>query len=108
MPPDARERRDSLTELGRRLFEALRTGRLQGCVASASELDQLVEPEARVRIEHERRAHESWAASSVFPRDWASASYAGFCAQGARDERAGGALGLRGQGWVLARILVVA
>jgi hypothetical protein len=108
MPHDANLRRDSLSELGQRLFAALRAGSISQCVAPSSELDQLVVPEARLHVERERRAHGSFATSSVFPRDWAAASYAGFCAQGAREEPARAALGLAQPGWVLERILVVA
>ena len=108
MPHDAALRRGSLSALGKRLFEALRSGSINPCVATTGELDQLVVPQARLAIERERRAHGSFATSSVFPRDWAGASYAGFCAQGAREEPAQEALGLTQRGWVLERILVVA
>jgi len=108
MPPDASLRRDSLSDLGQRLFAALRSGSIGQCVATPFEVDQLLSPEARLHVERERRAHDGFATSSVFPRDWAGASYAGFCAQGAREEPAHAALGLAQRGWVLDRILVVA
>jgi hypothetical protein len=108
MPHEAALRRDSLSDLGKRLFEALRAGTIDQCVATPLELDQLIEPQARMHVDRERRAHGSFATSSVFPRDWAAASYAGFCAQGAREEPAHAALGLTQRGWVLERILVVA
>jgi hypothetical protein len=108
MPHDAELRRGSLSRLGRQLFDALRGGSIERCVASQRELDQLVKPAARLQIDRERHAHESFAPARVFPRDWAGASYLGFCAQGAREEGRGGALGLAQPGWVLERILVVA
>jgi hypothetical protein len=98
-----------LSELARVLFEGLRDGQLRSCFASPDELEALVVPEARFRLERDRSASLERAESAAsFRRDWALASYAGFCAQGARQERAGGGLGLTRPGWVLDRILVVA
>ena len=45
---------------------------------------------------------------NVFQRAFREARYLGFCAQGAREEAPGQALGLPRPGWVLERILVVA
>jgi hypothetical protein len=109
MPSDASARRASLTALGKQLFEGLRGGVLRSCFASQSELDALIVPAARFRLERERAASvERVASANVFQRDWALASYVGFCAQGAREESAGNSLGLTRSGWVLDRILVVA
>jgi hypothetical protein len=109
MPRDAQARRASLVELGKTLFEGLRGGALRACFASQHELEALIVPEARFRLERERA--ESVArvdSASEFQRDWALASYAGFCAQGAREELARNSLGLTRPAWVLDRILVVA
>jgi hypothetical protein len=109
MPHDAYARRASLVELGKELFEGLRGGALRACFASQNELEALIVPEARFRLERERAASvERVDSAAVFQRDWALASYAGFCAQGAREELAQSSLGLTRPGWVLDRILVVA
>jgi hypothetical protein len=109
MPPDARARRSSLSELGKMLFEGLRGGELRGCFANQDELEALVAPEAHFRLERDRAASvEHVGAADNFQRDWALAGYAGFCAQGAREEAAGSSLGLTRPGWVVDRILVVA
>lgn len=109
MPPDAQARRASLGELGKMLFEGLRDGVLRGCFVNQDELEALVVPEARFRLERARsESVERVDAAQRFQRDWAGASYAGFCAQGAREEAPGNGLGLTRPGWVLDRILVVA
>lgn len=109
MPAEASARRQSLSELGQRLFEGLRGRGLSSCFASVTELDTLIVPEVRFRRQREREASvERVSANGVFQRDWALASYAGFCAQGAREEPPGNGLGLTQRGWVLERILVVA
>jgi hypothetical protein len=109
MPPDAAARRASLAELGKTLFEGLRGGALRSCFASQDELDTLIVPEARFRLERERaESVQRVDAAGAFQRDWALASYAGFCAQGAREETASNSLGLTHAGWVLDRILVAA
>lgn len=109
MPSDAQARRSSLTELGKVLFEGLRGGALRACFVKPDELDALVAPEARFRLERAREDSVERADAALdFQRAWAAASYAGFCAQGAREEAAGRSLGLTRPGWVLDRILVVA
>jgi len=109
MPLDSDTRRSSLGELGRTLFEGLRDGTPNNCFASASELEALIVPEVRFRLERERaESLERVSAARVFRRDWAQARFVGFCAQGAREELAQQSLGLVSGGWVLERILVVA
>lgn len=108
MPNEASQRRSSLSELAERLFAGLQAGSMDRCVASPNELDQLLDPEARMHAERERHAHGGFASSTLFPKDWGGGRFAGFCAQGARNEPAHAALGLRQRGWVLERILVVA
>lgn len=109
MPHDALLRRDSLSALGQSLFEELRAGRLDQCFASVRELDAIVVPGARMRLDRERaNSMDRTASLDLFRSDWRAASYAGFCVQGAREERAGASLGLTQPGWVLERILVVA
>ena len=108
MPNDPGERRTGLRELSVALFEALRGGSLDRAIAPRSEVDQLVAPEMRFRIERERAGRFDPGLLETFRRDWAGATFAGFCAQGARDEAAERGLGLVRPGWVLDRVLVVA
>jgi hypothetical protein len=108
MPVDPALRRSSLGELSLGLFEALRSGSLEHSVARGHEVDRLVEPQTRLRIERERAGHLDRGLLGSFGRDWAGARFAGFCAQGARDEGAAGGLGLQQPAWVLERLLVVA
>jgi hypothetical protein len=108
MPVDPVARRSSLDELSLGLFEALRAGSLEQSVARGHEVDQLVEPQTRLRIERERAGRLDQGLLGSFRRDWAGARFAGFCAQGARDEPATHGLGLQQPAWVLERLLVVA
>lgn len=108
MPADPVERRGSLADLSRGLFEGLRAGSLESRVARGGEVDQLVVPEVRFRIERERAGRLDGNLLGTFQRDWANASFGGFCAQGARDEPAARGLGLQQPAWVLDRLLVVA
>jgi hypothetical protein len=110
MPVDAALRRASLSQLGAQLFEGLRSGKLDQSFASMRELDEIVVPSARLRLDRDRTSSIERGSSSLdlFRRDWGAASYVGFCAQGAREEAAGTSLGLTQRGWVLDRILVVA
>jgi hypothetical protein len=105
-PVDAAARRESLDDLGKRLFDAIRERRIGSVLAQGDELDALLVPEARARIERERQRVVHLNLSEL-AQPWAVAQYAGFCAQGALQ---GGVVdsGLRGDGWQLDRILVVA
>ncbi|HEX6240726.1 MAG TPA: hypothetical protein VFZ61_07530 [Polyangiales bacterium] len=109
MPADAALRRSSLLELGQRLFEGLRDGALEPSFATMRELDVMLLPEARLRLERERAG---WSqrrfALEPFRNEWSRAGFVGFCAQGARAEPPRAGLGLTHAGWVLDRILVVA
>ncbi|MFT3921342.1 MAG: hypothetical protein QM778_02285 [Myxococcales bacterium] len=109
LPVDQTARRESLDQLARALFDAIRADAPEQALAPAAELDELLPSPTRTRIEQERRRPIHQAASVPgHPAVWSAASYAGFCAQGAREEPAGGALGLGGAAWLLDRLLVVA
>jgi hypothetical protein len=108
MPHDAGLRRTSLHALGQLLFEGLRSGSLGQSFASTRELDGIVLPDARLRLERERASWQQGAFAPDSFRDWEAASFVGFCAQGAREEAPRASLGLTQTGWVMARILVVA
>jgi len=108
MPVDPAARRGSLGALSLGLFEALRAGSLEPSMARDHEVDRLVEPQMRLRIERERAGRLEQGLLEGFRRDWAGARFGGFCAQGARDEPAANGLGLQQPAWVLERLLVVA
>jgi hypothetical protein len=109
MPSDAELRRTSLRDLGQRLFDGLRAGSLEPNFANVRELDLILVPDARLQLERERARWQQRSFGLVsFRSDWSSASFVGFCAQGARVEPPHAGLGLTQAGWVLDRILVVA
>jgi hypothetical protein len=102
-------RRESLDQLARALFTAIQAEAPQQALAAPAELDELLPIQTRSRIEQERRRSGRQLSSLPGrPAVWSSASYAGFCAQGARQEPAGGSLGLMEAAWLLDRVLVVA
>jgi hypothetical protein len=95
--------------LARALFVAIQEERPQQVLAAPAELDLLLPVGTRSRIEQERRrGGAQFARMAGRPPVWSSAAYAGFCAQGAREEPAGGSLGLPEAAWLLDRLLVVA
>ncbi len=109
LPSDQLTRRESIDQLARTLFSAIQAASPERVLVPAAELDVLLPTPARSRIEQER--HHSGArlfAMPGRPAVWSGASYAGSCAQGAREEPAGGALGLMEAAWLLDRLLVVA
>jgi hypothetical protein len=107
LPSDATERTRSVDQLGETLFMALRSGRPRTALAPVVVLDDLLVPSARLRGERARAETERLGETSGWPIAWASARYAGFCAQGGRDEPALNGLGLREEAWVVSRVLLV-
>lgn len=109
MPREASARRESLDALARCLLDGLQRGDLSACLVSREQLDGLVQPDARFRMARARTASlVRGGPVNVAQGAFREATYAGFCAQGAREEAAYRALGLVAPGWVLERILVVA
>lgn len=107
MPHDAGLRRSSLQALGQSLFEGLRAGTLAPTFATQRELDAMLVPEARLRLDRERASSTTRGFRlEVFRSEWGAARFAGFCVQGARDEGRNAGLGLLEPGWVLDRFLV--
>lgn len=106
LPADARARHDSVDAFAREVFEALRQGAPEQLLASAEALDALLTSDARLRVLQARGRPFAEDALHSFRLAWRDARYAGFCAQGARQEPADQALGLRAPGWVLERLLV--
>lgn len=109
LPSDQLTRRESIDQLARALFSAIQAASPERVLAPPGELDLLLPTRTRSRIEQERR-HSGAQLLTLpgRPAVWSGASYAGFCAQGAREEPAGGALGLIEAAWLLDRLLVVA
>ena len=109
LPSDQVERRESIDRLARALFSAIQAQSPEQVLVAPAELDQLLPTSTRSRIEQERR-HTGAQLTALPGRAavWSGASYAGFCAQGAREEPPGGSLGLIEAAWLLDRLLVVA
>jgi hypothetical protein len=109
MPSDASARRESLSVFAEHLFQGLRAGNLGSSFASALELEAIIVPEARYRLERVRASSaENGMSLASFQREWRTATFVGFCAQGAHNEPARGSLGLTQPGWVLDRLLLAA
>ncbi len=108
LPSDQTLRRESLEQLARGLFEAIRQEYPDQVLAAPAELDQLLPVHTRSRIEQERLHQVAFTRVPGHPAVWREASYAGFCAQGAREEPAGGPLGLSEAAWTVERVLVAA
>jgi hypothetical protein len=107
IPTDQNERLASLDRLGAELHGALRRGDLGELWADGNDLDLLLTVEARARRSAGRRDSGQALSRGGWATAWAGHPYGGFCAQGARLESAGGALGLREPGWIIDRMLVV-
>ncbi len=108
MPDLAAERHAAVDALGRRAWEALRAGEPRTLLYDEVDLRALLEPSAATRITVRRtRVDERIGETDDFVSLLAAAEYAGVCLQGAREEPAGGALGLRSGGWVVDRVLVI-
>ena len=108
LPRLAAERRESIDALAARLFDGLRAGRPEELLVATGELAGMIGPEAQLRVSQQRGRPLSSFSAESFRAAWGPARYAGFCAQGAREEAAKRGLGLRSPGWVLERLLVVA
>jgi hypothetical protein len=108
LPADQVVRRESLDLLARTLFQGIRERAPERVLAPVSELDALLPSQSRARIERERSERPAQALIAGGGQAWSRASYAGFCAQGAREEPPGGVLGLSAPAWSLDRLLVVA
>ena len=108
LPSDQIVRRQSLDQLARALFEAIQKEQPEQVLTAPAELDQLLPVRTRSRIEQERLRNVAFARVPGHPAVWRGASYAGFFAQGAREEPAGGSLGLSEAAWLLERVLVAA
>lgn len=108
IPEAASARREAVVALGGQLFEAFRAGQPRAALAPASDLDDLLSPAGRFRIERSRaRLTDTAIEARGAARAWQGARFAGVCAQGAQLEPAARGLGLREPAWVMKRLLIV-
>jgi hypothetical protein len=107
-PNDHTAWRMSLNTFAASMFSALRESELDPVLVAFSDLDAVLTPIGRMRVEHERAGHRPNLLQSAAARAWARASYVGFCIQGAHAEPANRSYGLRADAWIVDRMLVVA
>ena len=108
LPQEEAARRAAVERLGERTYAALRDGRPESLVYDDIDLRVLLEPTGATRYAARRQG----LAERIGPTEDAAnllraAEYAGVCVQGARAESAGGVLGLREDGWVFDRVLII-
>jgi hypothetical protein len=101
-------RQAAIDAFGRRAWEALSDGEPQRLVFDELELRALVDTAGATRLTARRESlHRRLGDNTDLPTSMAGARYAGICLQGARDEQRGGVLGLRADGWLIDRALVI-
>lgn len=107
--PEGREERNAAVErFGRRAWGALVAGQPAHLVFDDLELRALLEPAEATRFSARRLTlAPRLGRTEELPARLAGAAYAGVCVQGARLERAGGALGLRAAAWAFDRALII-
>ncbi len=107
--PTDREVRDrAIAAFGERAWSAMLAGAPERLLYDDLDLRVLLDASVATRLSARRLTlGQRVSPSSDTPALLESAEYAGICLQGARDEPAGGVLGLRGEGWVFDRALVI-
>lgn len=107
-PQDRSDRDAALVRFGERAWAALRAGAPERLLYDDLDLRQLLDTAGATRLSARRLAAGPRLGVTVdLEALLESADYAGICLQGARDEEAGGVLGLRGDGWVFDRALLI-
>lgn len=107
MPSEAELRDEAVVSLGHALWDGLTAGEATALLVGEDELTQWVDSAASSRIRLRRPGLTArLGAVHEIPAQLEGASYLGVCAQDARDEPAGGALGLVTASWVIGRVLV--
>lgn len=107
-PAGADARRAAIDALGHRVWDALAAGEPRRLLYDETDLSTLLDGGAATRATLRRdRIDERIGSTADFVSLMESAEYAGICLQGARDVPAGGALGLRSDGWVVDRVLII-
>ena len=107
-PDSQAARRSAIEHLGLRAWLAMREGQPGRLLADEFDLRTLLLPAASTRVSALRPdlAHRI-GSTRDFVTLLADAEFAGVCLQGARDEPAAEAAGLRQAGWVFDRVLVI-
>lgn len=101
-------RRAAIDELGRRVWDALAAGEPRRLLYDEVDLRTLLEGDAATRVTVRRgQIDERIGETSDFVSLMEHAEYAGICLQGAREVSPGGPLGLRSEGWVVDRVLII-
>lgn len=107
-PDDRAARNAAIDAFGRRAWAALAEGQPTRVLYDELILRALLETASATRLSARRGTLERRIAASGDLRALLeTATYAGICLQGAREEPAGGVLGLRSPGWVFDRALVI-
>jgi hypothetical protein len=107
-PSGQAQRQHAIDELGRRAFRLLATGHPERLLFDDLDLRELLDGAGATRLSARRATlEERLGPTADFPAMLESARYAGICLQGAREESAGGVLGLRREGWTFERALVI-
>lgn len=107
-PIDTEDRRAAMDAIGRKLYASLSDGRPEQVLFDDEALRSLLETPAATRASALRPGVS--ARLAVRPeafRPMREAQFSGICLQNARVEDAAGPLGLRSQGWVFDRALVI-
>lgn len=107
--PDERAARNAAIEaFGLRAWDALASGEPTRVLYDELVLRALLEPASATRLSARRGLlRRRIARASDLTSRLETATYAGICLQGAREEPAGGVLGLRSPGWVFDRALLI-
>lgn len=108
-PPAEREARDAaIVRFGERAWAALSAGEPERLLYDDLDLRQLLDTAGATRLSARRLGAGPRLGLMIdLPTLLENAEYAGICLQGAREEPAGGVLGLRDDGWVFDRALVI-
>jgi hypothetical protein len=107
-PDSGDERQSAIDALGQRIWEAMCAGDPARLVFDDLALRVLLDTAGATRVSAQRASLAVRIGSTDdFRTLLDDADYAGICLQGARDEPAGGALGLRAPGWSIERALII-
>lgn len=107
-PAEREPRQSAIDAFGRLAFEALADGQPQRLVFDDVELRAILDTAGATRLTARRETLDHRLGdTSDLETSMAGAEYAGICLQGAHDESAGGVLGLRADGWLIDRALVI-
>lgn len=108
MPSHPEGRRAALTELAQDLFDAMVAADADRLLVPVDELDLVLDEDGAQRVEALRMAiHARVALDPARHGAFEDTELHGLCALGARNEPAHSPIGLKAQGWILERALIV-